>query len=171
MDVNGNISTLAGAKNPFADWPQFDAAANATLADMQAALDKINADVAKQRLKDLADYLAAMKDKTITVTVNTVNSAGAVLPGYQDAPLPGTSKFGGAGGATSSVVIAPDAPITGTSKFGGAGGATTGAAVTPVVNVSVILDGTAVAGAVTNTLVNNSATGNPSSFTRSGLFV
>ena len=166
MDVNGNISTLAGAKNPFADWPQFDAAANATLAAMQAALDKINADVAKQRLKDLADYLAAMKDKTITVTVNTVNSAGAVLPGYQDAPLSDTSKFGGAGGATSSVVIAPDAPITGTSKFGGAGGATTGAAPPPV-TVNVTLNGQAVANAVTDTLVNNSASGISSSYTRS----
>ena len=168
MDVNGNISTLAGAKNPFADWPQFDAAANATLADMQAALDKINADVAKQRLKDLADYLAAMKDKTITVTVNTVNSAGAVLPGYQDAPLSGTSKFGGAGGATSSVVIAPDAPITGTSMFGGAGGPTTGAAVIPApVTVNVTLNGAAVANAVQQTIVDNTASGTSSTYTRS----
>jgi hypothetical protein len=55
MDVNGNITTLANAKDPFKDWPPATAAAMA-------------------QLKAIQDALAAIKDKTITVTVNTVNT-------------------------------------------------------------------------------------------------
>jgi uncharacterized membrane protein YgcG len=56
MDVNGNITALAGAKDPFKDWP--------TAA--QSAIDQ---------LKKVNDYLATIKDKTITITVNTVTTS------------------------------------------------------------------------------------------------
>lgn len=58
MDVNGNITALAGAKDPFKDWP--------TAA--QSAIDQ---------LKKVNDYLATIKDKTITITVKTVTTTSA----------------------------------------------------------------------------------------------
>ena len=50
MDINGNITSIKDAKNPFAGWPTATAAAVAQLAVIQAALD-------------------ALRDKTIKVTV------------------------------------------------------------------------------------------------------
>jgi len=88
MDVNGNISALATAKDPFKDWPTASAAAMA-------------------QLKAIQDALAALKDKTITITVKTVTttSAGGTTsgtttvtstdpnaPGAPGTPLPPTFK-------------------------------------------------------------------------------
>jgi len=55
MDVNGNISNLASAKDPFGDWPAASKAAMLQLLAIQAELAKI-------------------QSKTITITVNTVNT-------------------------------------------------------------------------------------------------
>jgi hypothetical protein len=81
MDVNGNITALAGAKDPFKDWP--------TAA--QSAIDQ---------LKKVADYLAAIKDKTITITVNTVTTstgaAGTTVKTSTGGSATSTSSGGGA---------------------------------------------------------------------------
>jgi len=64
MDVNGNISNLASAKDPFGDWPAASKAAMLQLLAIQAELAKI-------------------QSKTITITVNTVTttSSGAAVTG------------------------------------------------------------------------------------------
>jgi len=82
MDVNGNITALAGAKDPFKDWP--------TAA--QSAIDQ---------LKKVNDYLATIKDKTITITVNTVTTSSG---GF-------SSGGGGGGGAGNGKPFGPANPI------------------------------------------------------------
>jgi len=76
MDVNGNISALATAKDPFKDWPTASAAAMA-------------------QLKAIQDALAALKDKTITITVKTVTT---------------TSTGGTTSGTTTVTSTDPNAP-------------------------------------------------------------
>jgi len=85
MDVNGNITALAGAKDPFKDWP--------TAA--QSAIDQ---------LKKVNDYLATIKDKTITITVNTVTTSS------------GGSSSGG-GGAGNGQPFGPANPIDPGTSF------------------------------------------------------
>jgi len=89
MDVNGNITALAGAKDPFKDWP--------TAA--QSAIDQ---------LKKVNDYLATIKDKTITITVNTVTTS----TGSTTSIGGGGSGGGGAKGGTPgpSNPIDPQSP-------------------------------------------------------------
>ena len=82
MDVNGNITALAGAKDPFKDWP--------TAA--QSAIDQ---------LKKVNDYLATIKDKTITITVNTVTTSSGGS----------SSGGGGGGGAGNGKPFGPANPI------------------------------------------------------------
>jgi len=82
MDVNGNITALAGAKDPFKDWP--------TAA--QSAIDQ---------LKKVNDYLATIKDKTITITVNTVTTSSGAS----------SSGGGGGGGAGNGKPFGPANPI------------------------------------------------------------
>ena len=82
MDVNGNITALAGAKDPFKDWP--------TAA--QSAIDQ---------LKKVNDYLATIKDKTITITVNTVTTSSGGS----------SSGGGGGGGAGNGQPFGPANPI------------------------------------------------------------
>jgi hypothetical protein len=179
MDVNGNISTLANAKDPFKDWPPATAAAMA-------------------QLKAIQDALAAIKDKTITVTVNTVNtgvmSVSTGSNGVQSVsttPSTGLAPFdiAGAGistigdymsGVTNSGLYSN--PGSGVSTIGdylaktnnnglyanpGNGISTIGdyQASHPI-TVNVQIDGTA----ITNTLVNNSASGIPTTMNRSGYF-
>jgi len=78
MDVNGNISSLANATDPFKDWPPATASAMA-------------------QLKAIQDALAALKDKTVTVTINTATSTNGVqLPANQvTTTAAGTTGTGG----------------------------------------------------------------------------
>lgn len=177
MDVNGNISALAGAKDPFKDWPPATAAAMA-------------------QLKAIQDALAALKDKTVTVTVNTVTSTNGVPTG--SIPLPanqvtttaaGTTGTGGlllpsggvagvtdaqgnkffapAPGAPSIsgiVNLPPTAVGTANNDLGtsGLGGAREGAPI----NVTVNLNGQTVGNAITDAQVTQSASGIPNNFAR-----
>lgn len=179
MDVNGNISSLANAKDPFKDWPPATAAAMA-------------------QLKAIQDALAALKDKTVTVTINTVTSTNGVPNGSIQLPAnqvtttaAGTTGTGGLllpSGAIAGVTDAQGnkffAPAPGAPSISGivdlpptaVGTASsmfspnpysapnTGSNQPVVVNVQI--DGQQ----ITNTLVNNSASGNPSTFARSGYF-
>jgi hypothetical protein len=180
MDVNGNISTLANAKDPFKDWPPATAAA-------------------MTQLKAIQDALAAIKDKTVTVTVNTVytNSGGAG----------GSSGSGGSSGGSVTTTIPPlgnafeGAPIVIPSSGinqgnpNALGNANEGAPISymPVIstvnpsitqtnnplnpnganegapiNVLVTLNGQTVGNAITDAQVNQSASGIANSFQRSG---
>jgi uncharacterized coiled-coil protein SlyX len=93
MDVNGNITSLAKAKDPFGDWPEASAAAMRQLLAIQAELAKI-------------------QSKTITVTVNTVysSSSGTTASGS----FTSTGDKGGAGSTTNDqtpgVTIYPSTP-------------------------------------------------------------
>ena len=165
MDVNGNISALATAKDPFKDWPT----------TTQSAIDEV------QRI---LDALAKIVDKTITVTVNTVNMGGG----------------GGGAGTINSITgrpnTSPDIPTQGVDPalyadmqrraaeakaLADALAAANNLPIDPAliahlpsaassttpVNVTVVLDSTVVAGAVQQTIVNNTASGTPSTFARS----
>ena len=146
MDVNGNISKLAGAKDPFADWPPATASA-------------------LSQLKAIEDALKLIKDKTVTITVLTVNSTGAVIPPGvvgTGAPTPSGSNFPGK--AVDSLIPSSINPPPDVRP-----GVTTGAGGTPVVNVTVTLDSQQLTGIVTDTQVNNSASGVPSTFARNQL--
>jgi hypothetical protein len=178
MDVNGNISTLANAKDPFKDWPPATAAA-------------------MTQLKAIQDALALITDKKITVTVNTVYTtsgtpSGSGIPGGSSGGSVTTTipKLGNANegapivipssginqgnpnalgnaneGAPISyvpVISTVNPSITQTNNPYNPNGANEGAPIT----VNVQIDGTA----ITNTLVNNSASGIPVSMNRSGYF-
>ena len=84
MDVNGNITSLAKAKDPFADWPAASAEAMRQLLAIQAELAKI-------------------QSKTITVTVNTVytSSGTTVSTAAPTGTFPSTGDKGGPGSATN----------------------------------------------------------------------
>ena len=172
MDVNGNISSLAGAKDPFADWPTATSAAMA-------------------QLKAIQDALAAITSKTITVTVNTVstgsNGVASLIPTVTDTST--LAAIGGGGASTLGDYLAGVAnngmyaqPGSGVSTIGdylnslskvtstatndlgssGLGGAREGAPI----NVTVNLNGQSIGNAITNAQVDQSASGIPNSFQR-----
>jgi hypothetical protein len=160
MDVKGNISSFAGAKDPFGDWP---AATSAAVAE----------------LKTIQDALAAIRDKTITITVNTVTTGGgaaadvfvplnpsnpdpgAVLnkhPELFDTPPPILSSV-----TSTATGMFPDRNFgTSTSQNDIRNG---GDSSTPVA-VTVVLNGQTVGGAITSAQVDQSASGIPNSFQR-----
>ena len=178
MDVNGNISALAGAKDPFKDWP------SATQA-------------AKDQLQKIQDALALLRDKLITITVNTVYTSSGGSGGssggsggsptmitpplgnaFEGAPLAlpltggldkGNSLFLGNANEGAPVsylpVISTVTPTpTANNDLGksGLGGAREGAPI----NVTVNLNGQTVGNAITNAQVDQSASGIPNSFAR-----
>jgi hypothetical protein len=83
MDVNGNISSLAKAKDPFADWPAASKAAMEQLLKIQAELAKI-------------------QSKTITVTVNTVYTSSGTTVSTSTGGNGGYTSTGDNGGAGST---------------------------------------------------------------------
>jgi hypothetical protein len=179
MDVNGNISSLAGAKDPFKDWP------TAT-------------DSAKSELQKIQDALALLKDKKITIEVATVYSSSGsstemssasstatnpytylpeVSKGAMGIPVPGApiqSSILVPGGSSSATDLAYAAlsanqmpgynPAMELALNGNRGGSST------PVNVTVVLDNTVVSNAITSVQVDNSASGVNSTFNRSGYF-
>ena len=170
MDVNGNISSLAGAKDPFKDWPAAS-------------------DAARAELKKIEDALALLKDKTITITVNTVytqsgggggGGAPKLPPGASISPggnyntgngLGGTTDYSNYVGSPIVSTVFPDASAVPslpslTDLYTQSGTAPSSTGLTPV-NVTVLLDGTVVSNAVQQTMVNNTASGTPTTFARS----
>jgi len=165
MDVDGNISALAGAKDPFKDWPFATSAALA-------------------QVKTIQDAIASIQDKKVTITVTTVTVPGGgdgstpsvFVPLNPSNPLaPSVEKqhpeiFGPVPPITSSVVstatgMFPDRNFgTSTSQDDIRNG---GGSSTPVA-VTVVLNGQTVGNAITSAQVDSSASGIPSSFQRSG---
>jgi hypothetical protein len=170
MDVNGNISSLAGAKDPFKDWPTATSAAMA-------------------QLKAIQDALAAITSKTITVTVNTVstgsNGVASLIPTVTDTSTLAAISGGGAstlgdylaGVANNGMYAQPGSGIStigdylsNTSNNGlysnPGNGASTIGDYNSGVNVTVNLNGQAVGNAITSAQVDQSASGIPNSFQR-----
>jgi hypothetical protein len=177
MDVNGNISTLAKAKDPFADWPPAS----------KAAMDQ---------LKAIQDALAAIKDKKITITVDTVSTSNGSSTEKSSASSTATNPYtylpevskgamglqvpgapikssilvpGGSSSATDLAYAALSAnqmpgynPAMELALNGNRGGSSTPIAVT------VHLNGKEVGNAITDAQVDQSASGVANSFQRSG---
>jgi hypothetical protein len=175
MDVNGNIYKIGQAPNPFNSWPT---------ATQQA----------KDELQKIQDQLAALHDKLITITVQTVTTDSGSSVSTANG-VAGTTKL--ASGAIAGLVDAQGftymqpaagAPQIDPSKFGsgivtydqanfskgasayydklaGVNSATTG---TQPIAVTVNLNGQAVGNAITNAQVDQSASGIANSFQRSG---
>jgi hypothetical protein len=169
MDVSGNISSLAGAKDPFKDWPAASSAAVAQLKAIQDALDKL-------------------QDKTITITVNTVSTGSNGVAGLIPMPSDNSAVSNiGNGASTLGDYLAGVAnnglyanPGSGVSTIGdylskanvnnmysnpGSGISTPGSSTAPVA-VTVVLNGQTVGNAITSAQVDQSASGINSTFQR-----
>jgi hypothetical protein len=174
MDVNGNISSLAGAKDPFGDWPKATDQALSDIAKIQAAI-------------------ADIQNKTVTITVLTsngqsldysskffdpgagVSTLGDYLAGtnnnglYYD-PGSGVSTLGdylsgaSASGVNMAAATSTAAPTNLYSNPGN--GVSTIGDYQAGVNVTVNLNGQAVGNAITSAQVDQSASGIPNSFQR-----
>jgi hypothetical protein len=167
MDVNGNIGALAGAKDPFKDWPP---ATSAALAQVKA----------------IQDAIASIQDKKVTITVTTVTVPGGgggsvttTIPKLGNAnegapiviPSSGINQgnrnvLGNANeGAPISympMISTVNPSITQTNNPLNPNGANEGAPINVVVN----LNGQTVGNAITSAQVDQSASGIPNSFQR-----
>lgn len=190
MDVSGNISSLAGAKDPFADWPKASQGAKDELDAMQASLDKLNMEAFKARVKAIDDMIKLLT-QTVTVTVATVYSTGSgvgspdpttsyppqdpytvypgnIVPQAYPKQDPHTVYPGNITSSMSGVNMSSGLYDSGEfprnagipSNQGGSNNSSTPIAVT------VNLNGQAVGNAITDAQVDNSASGIPSSFQR-----
>jgi hypothetical protein len=169
MGVDGTIGKLSTAKDPFKDWPPATSAALA-------------------QIKSIEDAVAAIKDKTVTITVNTVSTGSNGVTSKTpttDGSLP-PFEIPGGGVSTVGDYLASLTPFTvpggGVSTVGDylaktnnnglyanpGNGASTIGDYNAGVNVTVMLNGKTVADAITGAQVDNSASGIPSSFQRSG---
>jgi hypothetical protein len=144
MDVKGNISNLSTAKDPFKDWPATSSKALTDIASIQLAL------------------------------ANLVAKPYIIQVMYSGALVGGSSVALGAGGdqgassktdITGSGITIPTPSVTSINPNNGADSNGN----KPVVNVTVQLGNQTIANAVTQTQVDQSASGIPSSFQRSGL--
>ena len=165
MDVNGNIGALAGAKDPFKDWPPASAAALA-------------------QIKAIQDAIALIQDKKVTITVTTVTVPGGgggstpsvFVPNSPTAidPEKIVAKHPELSGTPTPIVSSVVSTATGMFPDRNFGTSTSqddirngGGSSSPVA-VTVVLNGQAVGNAITSAQVDASASGIPSSFQRSG---
>jgi len=169
MGVDGTIGKLSTAKDPFKDWPPATSAALA-------------------QIKSIEDAVAGIKDKTVTITVNTVSTGSNGVTSKTPTTDGGLPQFEIPGGGVSTIgdYLASLTPFTvpgaGVSTVGDylaktnnnglyanpGNGASTIGDYNAGVNVTVMLNGKTVADAITGAQVDNSASGIPSSFQRSG---
>jgi len=170
MGVDGTIGKLSNAKDPFKDWPPATSAALA-------------------QIKSIEDAVAAIKDKTVTITVNTVStgsngvSSNAVTPSTDLSPFvisgAGESTIGDylSGIANNNLYAQPGSGVSTIgdylSKANNNGlyanpgdGASTIGDYQAGVNVTVNLNGQVVGNAITSAQVDQSASGIPNSFQR-----
>jgi hypothetical protein len=177
MDVNGNISSLASAKDPFADWPDATKAALAEIAKIQAALDALRA---QQNLVNLmnsygptAQYPAGF-DVTTGKPITTASGAAAdaAIAAADAAALDALYGDGSSSTDTSSsgVNLPPTAVGTASSINSANPYSSPSYAAANPIAVSVYLNGQVVGNAITDAQVNQSASGIPNTFTRSGTF-
>jgi len=179
MDMNGNIYSIGQAPNPFTSWPT---------ATQQA----------KDELQKIQDQLAALHDKLITITVQTVTTDSGSSVSTANGVI-GTGAGGTklASGAIAGLVDAQGftymqpaagAPQIDPSKFGSGivtydqanfskgasayydklAGVNSATTGTQPIAVTVNLNGQTVGNAITNAQVDQSASGIANSFQRSG---
>ena len=143
MDVGGNISNLATAKDPFKDWPATSSKALTDIASIQLALANL---VAKPYIIQVMYSGALVGGSSVSLGVGGDQGAGS------------KTDTTGSGITIPTPSVTSVNPNTGTDSNGNK----------PVI-VHVQLGTQAVANAVTSVQVNDSASGIPSSFQRSGL--
>ena len=144
MDVGGNISSLATAKDPFKDWPATSSKALSDIASIQLALANL---VAKPYIIQVMYSGALVGGPSVSLGVGGDQGAGSKTD------------------ITGSGITIPTPSVTSVNPNNGADSNGN----KPVVNVTVQLGNQTIANAVTNTQVDQSASGIPSSFLRSGL--
>jgi hypothetical protein len=196
MDVDGSIKNLKTAKNPFGDWPQESTAAIngvKSLEDSYASLLKAIQAAAKAA-KDLADA-----NPGGVPLVQPPATGGASPGGYNNDVKPDGVYAGGTKiPVTDMTPLTPpsQAPQSMTATGGASPGGSSGnfssngfyvggqkipmdsipsspsrqPIIVDGITVQVSLDGTPLLSTITNAQVNQSASGTPSTFARSGYF-
>jgi hypothetical protein len=120
------------------------------------------------------DALNNIKDKTITITVNTVNTGGS--SGSGGSPDSGSGVLGVIGENYNQPsllsTVNPNLGSMPSQIGGGLGSSNSGNIGTNYnqPNITVVLNGQVVGNAITDAQVNQSASGIPNTFTRSGTF-
>jgi hypothetical protein len=159
MDVNGNITSLAKAKNPFSDWPDNSSSAIAQVKALEASYAALLKTI--QAAARAAAELAAG------------NPGGIPLDGSQNTLLPNNQAQIG----NTIVDLAqtfPDAFNNGQINSTASNFIPQTQNNQPIVvdgiTVQISLDGTPLLSTITNAQVNQSASGTPSTFSRSGYF-
>ena len=144
MKADGNISSLATAKDPFKDWPATSSKALSDIASIQLALANL---VAKHYIIQVMYSGALVGGSSVSLGVGGDQGAGSKTD------------------TTGSGITIPTPSVTSVNPNNGADSNGN----KPNLNVTVMLNNTAVANAVTSAQVDSSASGIPSSFQRSGL--
>jgi len=144
MDVKGNISNLSTAKDPFKDWPTTSSKALTDIASIQLALANL---VAKPYIIQIMYSGALVGGPSVALGAGGDQGAGS------------KTDITGSGITIPSPSVTSINPNNGADSNGNK----------PVVNVTVQLGNQTIANAVTQTQVDQSASGIPSSFQRSGL--
>jgi len=173
MDVRGNISSLATAKDPFSDWPKATDQALSDIAKVQAAVADIqNKTITITVLTSMGqslDYSSKFYDPGAGVSTLTDYLANTNTNGLYYNPGNGVSTLGdylnkSASGVNMAAATSTAAPTNLYSNPGN--GASTIGDYNAGVNVTVMLNGQSVSNAITSAQVDQSASGIPNSFQR-----
>jgi len=179
MDVSGNITTLkntlASGKTPFADWPKDSSDAISAVKALETEYHNLylsilaaNNEAAKVAKGNQGGIPLVDPTKVIPPTPDG-SAYPPILPGI--APRTPQSAILSGSSGSSSVNPMDTFSLSGTLPFNAPG-----VSQTPLgnnyggISVVVMLDGQAVSGAIQDSLVNSSASGNPANFARSGYF-
>jgi uncharacterized coiled-coil protein SlyX len=173
MDVRGNISSLATAKDPFSDWPKATDQALSDIAKVQAAVADIqNKTITITVLTSMGqslDYSSKFYNPGAGASTLTDYLANTNTNGLYYNPGNGVSTLGDYLNASASGVnmSAATSTATPTNLYSNPGnGASTIGDYNAGVNVTVMLNGQSVSNAITSAQVDQSASGIPNSFQR-----
>ena len=184
MDVNGNISSLAGAKNPFADWPPETNSALAQVAAIQLALANLVSKpyvvTIQQNVVGGASGAVSTATNPSGITVAPFAAQNPAAPVQIGGTVPSTGTGLVTGSALSTVLgLNYNQPTTSTmssvnplssvmpSQIGGSAPASSALGTNyNQPNITVVLNGQTVGNAITDAQVTQSASGIPNSFSR-----
>ena len=184
MDVNGNISSLAGAKNPFADWPPETNSALAQVEAIQLALANLVSKpyvvTIQQNVVGGASGAVSTATNPSGITVAPFAAQNPAAPVQIGGTVPSTGTGLVTGSALSTVLgLNYNQPTTSTmssvnplssvmpSQIGGSAPASSALGTNyNQPNITVVLNGQTVGNAITNAQVDQSASGIPNSFSR-----
>lgn len=168
MKVDGTISSLATAKDPFADWPQASDAAKKQVSDLQATFDALNLDALALRIKAINDSIKALNQNVaVTVTTTTIDGNTGTVQYATPSNAPKIPSFADPTGNLAPMYPVIPKTAAGIPSFADPSGnlAMSYPSQAPV-NVVVNLNGQTVGNAITNAQVDQSASGIPNSFAR-----